>query len=462
MLRSLRLERVKSWADTGQMKLAPITGLFGTNSSGKTSILQMLIVLKQTAESTDRAQVLNLGDDRALVDVGTFRDLVYGHVSPGAIDWSLTWSLPESLKVLDPEQPNAILFSTRELHFAARVMEIEGAPSPRLVVDSFQYRLEDEDSGTEYCFGMQRGNEKADQFELTASNFEFKRPRGRPPRLPAPVKCYGFPDQVFGYHQNAGFLAELQLAFEELLNRLYYLGPLREYPKRQYLWAGGQPSDMGRRGERTIDALLASRDRADLISRGPRRRLRPLEWVVADWLKKLGLVHTFEVNRISEQSNLYQVYVQKSSSSAKVLITDVGFGVSQILPVLTLCYYVPQGSTIILEQPEIHLHPSVQAGLADVLIDAVKTRHVQIVLESHSEHLLRRLQRRIAEEELPSTDVALYFCEMQNASSKLTPLQVDLYGNITNWPPDFFGDELGELAAMTEAAMKRELAEAAR
>ena len=57
--------------------------------------------------------------------------------------------------------------------------------------------------------------------------------------------------------------------------------------------------------------------------------------------------------------------------SAEALITDVGFGVSQILPVLVLCYYVPEGSTIILEQPEIHLHPSVQAGLADVLIDGL-------------------------------------------------------------------------------------------
>jgi predicted ATPase len=144
-----------------------------------------------------------------------------------------------------------------------------------------------------------------------------------------------------------------------------------------------------------------------------------------------------------------------------VLITDVGFGVSQILPVLTLCYYVPQGSVIILEQPEIHLHPRVQAGLADVLIDAVKTRRVQIILESHSEHLLRRLQRRIAEEGIPSSDVALYFCELPDAQSKLTKLEVDMFGYVTNWPPEFFGDELGELAAMTTAAMQRQPAESA-
>jgi predicted ATPase len=74
--------------------------------------------------------------------------------------------------------------------------------------------------------------------------------------------------------------------------------------------------------------------------------------------------------------------------------------------VLVLCYYVPEGSILILEQPEIHLHPSVQTGLADVFIDAVKTRKVQIILESHSEYLLRRLQRRIAEEKVSQEDMA--------------------------------------------------------
>ena len=147
--------------------------------------------------------------------------------------------------------------------------------------------------------------------------------------------------------------------------------------------------------------------------------------------------------------------VKKDSTASEVLITDVGFGVSQILPVLTLCYYVPEGSVVILEQPEIHLHPSVQAGLADVFVDAIKQRHIQIVLESHSEHLLQRLQRRIAEESLDVKDTALYFCAAHNGASSLTALDVDLFGNILNWPPGFFGDQFGEIAAMQKAVIAR-------
>jgi len=236
---------------------------------------------------------------------------------------------------------------------------------------------------------------------------------------------------------------------------LYYLGPLREFPQRDYKWKGSEPADMGRRGERVVDALLAARER-NKISLGRGRKSQTLEERIAYWLKKLGLIYDFSVKAIAENSSIYQVKVRKSPSSAEVLITDVGFGVSQILPVLVLCYYVPEGSIVLLEQPEIHLHPSVQCGLADVFIDAVKNRNIQIILESHSEHLLRRLQRRIAEAKLDPKDTALYFCDIGKEGSSLTPLDVNLFGDIENWPKDFFGDEMADMAAITRAAVKRQ------
>ena len=311
---------------------------------------------------------------------------------------------------------------------------------------------------------MQRKEKKGKaEYELysTDTALQFIRSRGRAWPLPAPVKSYGFPDQVRACYQNAGFLADLELAFEECLERVLYLGPLRAYPKRQYIWTGAQPGDMGQAGEAVVDAILASRERGRTISPGPKRRRLTLEARVARWLKQLGLVHEFRVEPIGgEGSQIFQVKVRKTRRSEEVLITDVGFGVSQILPVLVLCFYVPEGSTILLEQPEIHLHPAVQSGLADVLIDAWKNRKVQIVLESHSEHLLRRLQRRIADETVSKDDVGLFFCSADAGGSSITKLELDMFGNITNWPKDFFGDEFGEIAAMTQEAQKRRKEEA--
>ncbi len=249
------------------------------------------------------------------------------------------------------------------------------------------------------------------------------------------------------------------LAFENMCESIAYLGPLREYPRRSYLATGERPADVGRRGELAIAALLASKTEAPTISRGRGHKRQTVQERVAEWLKELGLIHSFSLKQIGENRRDYEVKVKRSASSAEVLITDVGFGVSQILPVLVLCYYVPEKSVILLEQPEIHLHPAVQAGLADVLIDAVKTRNLQIIVESHSEHLLRRLQRRIAEEKISASDTALFFCRSENGASKAERLDVDLLGNIRNWPAGFFGDEMGELAAMTKAAMTRKAAE---
>jgi predicted ATPase len=122
---------------------------------------------------------------------------------------------------------------------------------------------------------------------------------------------------------------------------------------------------------------------------------------------------------------------------------------------VTLLQYVPRGSTVILEQPEIHLHPLAQANLADVIINAAMHRGVQVIVESHSEHLLLRLQRRIAEEQIPSRDVALYFCDITDRGSVVERLQLDLLGKIENWPMSFMGDAFGEAAEAEKARLRR-------
>ncbi|MBU4273229.1 MAG: DUF3696 domain-containing protein [Planctomycetes bacterium] len=448
MLTQLSVHNFKSWRSIPQMRLAPITGLFGANSSGKTSILQLLLMLKQTIDSSDRAQVLEFGDERNLTNLGSFRDVVYGHQKPGKMDFSLRWTLPETLTIKNLGSKTNTLFSD-ELAFSC---QLEENGLQRLVVSQLVYDL------AGHRFGVSRKGPSGGKYELTSKEegFKFTRTQGRPWGQLSPVKFYGFPDQIYTYYQNAEFLAKLQLAFEQLFGQLFHLGPLREFPQRHYAWKGSEPADMGRRGERVVDAMLAARGRKTYISPGKHRPRLTLEERIARWLKELGLIHDFSVKAIAKDSSIYQVKVRKSPSSAEVLITDVGFGVSQVLPVLVLCYYVPEGSIILLEQPEIHLHPSVQSGLADVFIDAVKNRGIQIILESHSEHLLHRLRRRIADETIVPADTALYFCEMGKEASSLTPLDVNLFGDIENWPEDFFGDEFGEMAAITRAAAQRQ------
>ena len=145
----------------------------------------------------------------------------------------------------------------------------------------------------------------------------------------------------------------------------------------------------------------------------------------------------------------------------EVSLPEVGFGVSQVLPVIVECFSVPRRSIVIFEQPEVHLHPRVQADLADLFVDAIRAREggaargCQFIIESHSEHFLRRLQRRIAEEELSSEDAALYFVHTEGTQARIEQLDVARFGNIKNGPEHFFGDEMGDLVARSEAQARR-------
>jgi len=451
MLIELTLKNFKSWRSI-DMRLAPVTGLFGANSSGKSGIVQALLLLKQTLESPDRFLPLHFGGDRDYVELGLFRDVIWDHKIEEHLYFKFRWNLPERLKIKNPEHPREILFQDKEISFST---EIESPDGEKLRVRNFTYHF----GGEKFAFTRKdNGNKYTLSTAEQGSPFRFVRTPGRPWDLPQPFKFHGFPDQTFTYYQNTSFLADFQSALEGQFNRIYYLGPLRDYPKRRYIWSGSEPEDVGRRGERAVDAILAARDRGTYISRGPRRHHWTLDRMLAYRLKNMGLIHDFSVERIAESSNLYEVRVQKNPGSAKVLVTDVGFGVSQVLPVLVLCYYVPEGSTIFFEQPEIHLHPSVQSHLADVFIDVALNRKVQIIVESHSEHLLNRMQLRIAEDVISPDDISLYFCEMRSGNtSRIEKLRTNLFGDIENWPKDFFGDRFEEAAKRKEVALRRKL-----
>jgi predicted ATPase len=453
MLKSLAFSNFKPWTGATRIDLGAITGLFGTNSSGKTSILQTLLVLKQTAESLDRSRVLHLGDDRSIVDLGTFYDVISNHDTNLQMSFGLDWSTPEALVVNDPERKDAVVLSGGDLSFRTDLRLFDKGELAQLGVERFSYNF----SGA--TFGMVRRTDE-DTYDVLSHGYHLKRRRGRSWPLPAPIKSYAFPDQVTNYFQNADFVGDLSLALERLLTEVAYVGPLREYPHRTYLWGGERPSSVGVRGEQAVEALLTARAEDRKIGRGigRGRRYVRFETRIAEWLKEMGLIESFAVRPIARNRKEYEVRVKRSAGAPEVLIPDVGFGVSQVLPVLVQCYFAPEGSIIVFEQPEIHLHPRVQAALADVFIDAAKERRVQIVVESHSEHLLRRLQRRVAEaESVTNEDIALYFVETRrdSSASELQKLEIDLFGNITNWPAGFFGDELGELAAMAAAAARR-------
>ncbi|MYE89944.1 DUF3696 domain-containing protein [Candidatus Poribacteria bacterium] len=417
MITGLGVRNFKSWEDSGKLQLAPLTGLFGANSSGKTSILQALLLLKQTVEhpSQDWNEPFYFGNEESLVNLGSFDDIVHRPKNNLGSGISVSWQLREKTTLRNINADTLSFFFTAFMG----------------MLDGFHYRF------GEHAFDVTpTGNhEYAIDTPFGADTTESL------------FRCYGIRG-ISTATQKVFY--DLEKALADLFSRILYLGPLREYPRSHYPWEGDHPTSVGLYGEKTVSALLSGRIRQHLS----------VDEQILKWLRRLELIDSYEVQPISDTGGDYEFLVKKFEGGPEVRLIDVGFGVSQVLPVLILCYYAPEDSVLILEQPEAHLHPKAQSELADVLVDVVKTRNIQIILESHSEHLLLRLMRRIAEygicdEGISADQTRFYFCEINDGKSKAEQLKVDEYGNISNWPRDFFGDEMGDLAAKTRAEMQR-------
>jgi len=452
MLTQLAIRNFKAWSDTGKIRLAPITVFFGSNSAGKTSLLQFLLMLRQSAESRDRKQVFHTGDETTDVDLGTYQDLIYRHETNRQLEFSLAWTMPEALEVVDVlTQKNYV---GDALQFEAEVLYDDEAA--RQVIASLRYTLGDPDSGGLNVTMRRDGPRK---YAVTASPYEFVRNQGRAWPLLEPLRFYGFPDEILAYFQNAGFTSDLVLGLEQQLRRIKYLGPLRQRPRRTYTWSGVAPKSVGFDGRATIPAILASQKRS--LSRGRHKRAESFLAVVARWLKELGLLENFDSKALGSASKQYEIVVEAASGGVQTNLPDVGFGVSQVLPVIVECFFAAPNSTIVIEQPELHLHPRVQAYLANLFVEAIhgredgKDRNVQLLIESHSEHFIYRLQRLIAEEVVSPEDVALYFCRAGRDGAVIEPLELNEDGDIANWPKDFFGDEMEDVRVRLAAAAAR-------
>jgi predicted ATPase len=442
MLTNIRLGNFKSWREL-DIELAPITLLYGTNSSGKTSILHSLLLLKQTADNFDRGQSMNFGGtERDYINFGSYKDLVYKHNDENHIKVSLEWTDPIGIFSFD-DAYNLNKFDISTMEFSVFWKQA----SNRIVVDRLEYRVFTNEQQSLELKAKRQVNK--DQYTIELLPASSDKTKNNKYILKSFYELDPFSSRIFPYESRfAIFQSSRNL--EELLSNISYVGPLRQHPQRHYQWTGSAPQTIEPSGKNTIEALISS------VRRGSKKQDLLLQ--VKSWLQQLNLVSQFEVQALDHDKRFYETRVKIGSEEIYSSILDVGFGVSQILPVITMLYFVPKGSIVLIEQPELHLHPSAQAHLADLFLEVAEKRDLQLIIESHSEHLLRRFQRRIAEPEnafATPENIKAYFCKAGEEGSNIQPVEVDEYGQIRNWPDNFFGDLGGDLDAMMDAALER-------
>lgn len=459
MLKRIRVQNFKAWQDTGEVRLAPLTVLFGANSAGKSSLGQLLLALKQTAASLERNQVLHVGDENSLIELGSFTDCLHGRNPATTLGFMLDWQLTSPLSVSEFAGDT----SFGDVHAVGNFLQL----TSRLVADQnkqpalkyLEYVLHSDTLPEVVRATLDVWDNGGVTFECTPLALTPYSDRAWP--IEVPEKFYRFTDRTVARYSNARFLLDFAYEAEQMLDSIRHLGPLRDYPRRLYSWHGSAPSDVGTRGEFTIPCLLAAGEDGRRLSAHANSDGVVFQEFIANCLLNLGAIEHFSLKPIAPGRREYEVWVRTHGGLVNVALPDVGFGVSQILPALIQAFYCAPGSTIWLEQPEIHLHPQIQSGLADVFIAAVRAyqdgipRNTQLIIETHSEHFLNRLQRRVAEGGITRDELAIHFVRSGNEGAELEELVVNEYGDIANWPDNFFGDEMEDIVARSRAAALR-------
>ncbi|MGB2712118.1 MAG: AAA family ATPase [Conexibacter sp.] len=485
MIQRLEIENLKSLGGRHSVEMAPITLIYGPNSSGKSSLLQALAVLKQTLEPRAarldiERQPLNLRGE--LVDLGSFGAAVHRHELKRPLRLGVQFAAgparPNVRPRMHADSSGYVKLGFRldgkshtvkqadvtlgiDTHRVRYVPSKAPAPAHELfsTAEGF-FRVASEANGrallelVRHDFPGVPGG--ADEHVKSVQSFLSFDPRptflgrGCFPVAPwlrtwgldarAPQTARGADGAVLGT-RISDVVYGPAAALTDLLSQLAYLGPLRAAPTRFQARSGAQYSSVGARGEHTPLFLLQL---PDLI--GP----------VNAWLERLEIRYRLEVSPVeadtigAEIGDLVVTRLVDTHTGIAVTPQDVGFGISQLLPVVVQVL-AERGRTICIEQPEIHIHPRLQAMLADLFIEAAEHHANQLVIETHSEHLMLRFLRRMSEARgsgwLSPDKLCVLYVD-QDAEGVSTPqrLRLDAHGEfLDEWPNGFFTERLEEL-----------------
>ncbi|SEI01598.1 AAA domain-containing protein [Methylobacterium sp. 275MFSha3.1] len=272
-------------------------------------------------------------------------------------------------------------------------------------------------------------------------------------------------DNDMGFEASAPYAiesaADLTISFFQ--HAIRYLGPLRDEPKPIYpLEAVANPTDVGYKGEHTAAVLDLNKDKeikyvssayVGSPTDAPQTETT-LQDAVIDWLIYLGVAQSIRTGDRGKMG--HELQVRTKDVFLHHDLTNVGVGVSQVLPIIVMALLAPIPSTLIFEQPELHLHPRVQTRLADFFISLGLCGR-QCILETHSEYLVERLRRRIAETEGSSlqSKINIYFTHVEDGNTVCEPVEITEYGAVKNWPKDFFDQSQDETSELLKAAQRK-------
>jgi predicted ATPase len=496
MIEQLAFKNFKGFKELKNLKIKPVTILCGTNSCGKSTILQNILLLKQTMESKTPEQNLLLSG--RFVNLGNFENIIFEKKIEEDIVFEYTFNIKRE-EPIDTKNGRFIpplrsllkdLISEKSyIHHQAEYiinykLTFGTKASPKhyinpIVIKGLEFTIKTKTGDNQIIPESSRkiNLQKEELYDIFWEDVPFKHRKDiknvRYLRGDTTKKIIFenlCPVSFLGEEKlNSNSLPQIDvlMSFNKIKNLLQYIfssytymGPLRVEPLRRYAYEN-ETLEIGNKGENA--AYIYSVEKDNIIKNHyfydsnsdsfTKKTSLKLATALAKWFDVMDIKNFKSEVR---KDVIYLTLNTGSSQKVRVNIADVGFGVSQIFPIILEGLRMPSGNTLLLEQPEIHLHPKLQMQMADYFI-ALALSGKKVIAETHSDHVINRLVRRIVEDNTYNLKdlIAIYFISQKENGAVCEEICIDDKQGIVNWPVDFFDQTANEQEKIIQAGIKK-------
>lgn len=515
MFKKITLENFKGFATNQSIEIKPITLIYGANSSGKSSILQSLLLMKQTLEQSNDPNAILLSKGK-YIDLGNFNEFINNHdtnkklkirldlpvindrfmyrsqKNGKSIDIAVEIIYTQN-KLLEIDQYNIYLNNESFISLKRTFDNIKAYSHryyPRILrkqnndIKKSNYEISNINYGNEYFkkiyeyFLEQFPKNEDEKFLKNLENREKNDEYQKYNKLRDFIinkEEKKIQEEIFKYCKRyifnfTNFLPNICLRREQIeesliesltpyilrekrllpyiddlvdisafivsdvLSKIHYLGPLRKNPERYYVSSGNTSDYVGKTGLESPDILYENEN--NILNKTNK------------WLRKLtnySIKPTATTRKTKDKGsqNVYSLRLVDAITNTNVNITDLGFGISQILPIIVQSFK-SNGDLILIEQPEIHIHPKLQAEMGSMFAEACKNN--MFIIETHSENLLLRLKKLVRTGKISNDQISIIYVDKTEQGSVCCPIRLDDNGDfIDKWPKGFFEESLEEL-----------------